>query len=114
MSVSVLDPVLTDVALKLMKCFMLPDKNFTFLRNVLIRKIPDFPHQQMHLNIIFYLFILSGGIKHFIKFKLQLPGLHHEEKHVFLPKDTPKSKKKNNKQKQNPMQGSLAYHFVND
>lgn len=63
MPVSALDLVLADVALKLMKCFMLPDKNFTFLRNVLIRRIPDFPHQQMHLNLIFYLFIFIWGNK---------------------------------------------------
>lgn len=67
---------------------MLPDKNFTFLRNVLIKRIPDFPHQQMHLNLIFIYLFLSGGIKHFIKFKLQLPGLDHEEKHVFRSRDT--------------------------
>lgn len=63
MPVSPLYPLLADVALKLMKCFMLPDKNFTFLRNVLIRRIPDFPHQQMHLKLIFYLFVFIWGNK---------------------------------------------------
>lgn len=63
MPVSPLYPLFADVALKLMKCFMLPDKNFTFLRNVLIRRIPDFPHQQMHLSLIFYLFVFIWGNK---------------------------------------------------